>query len=150
MLAVILALALGQAPRPALLLPNPKLTPGATLPVRAIDVCRPGYAKATRAVPSAVKAEVFRRYGVTPRPGEYEVDHLISLELGGSNAITNLWPQPYAGPMGAHQKDKLEDWLHREVCAGRMTLHAAQTAIRSDWTKAYARAFPRACSPRVR
>lgn len=34
-------------------------------------------------------------------------------------------------------KDRLENWLHKEVCKGNMTLQEAQAAIKEDWTKAY-------------
>jgi hypothetical protein len=62
-----------------------------------------------------------------------EFDHLISRELGGADVVENLWPQRW---VEATQKDGLENWLHREVCAGRMTLKAAQHAIATDWTHA--------------
>src|SRR5947199_2489475 len=67
--------------------PDPHLTPGASAPgVTLEQVCRPGYARTARHVPAAEKAEVFRRYGISSSPsGAYEVDHLIPLELGGSN-----------------------------------------------------------------
>src|SRR5712691_7632060 len=76
------------------ILPNPSLTPGAALAVGADDICVPGYTKLVRDVPASVKRQVYEEYGITTHaPGEYEVDHLISLELGGSNSIRNLWPQ---------------------------------------------------------
>lgn len=120
----------------ALTLPNPALTPGATRPVTLYQVCTPGSAGKARAVSSATKRAVFTRYHITPKPGAYEVDHLISLELGGSNDITNLWPQSYHGRLNAHDKDRLENQLHALVCAGSVSLDDAQTAIRTDWTKA--------------
>src|SRR3954447_149615 len=84
----------GQQPQP--ILPDPKLTPGDAFEVSAADVCTPGYSKKVRHVPASVKAEVYREYGITEHPrGSYEVDHLISLELGRSNSIKNLWPQSY-------------------------------------------------------
>jgi hypothetical protein len=51
----------------------------------------PGYAKSVRHVSGMIKAQVYREYGIAShRSGEYEVDHLISLELGRSNDIRNL------------------------------------------------------------
>jgi hypothetical protein len=99
----------------------------------------PGYAKSVRHVSGKVKAQVYAEYGiVSHRSGEYEVDHLISLELGGSNDIKNLWPESYQSePWNAHVKDKLEDRLHSLVCAGRMSLEEAQRAIARDWIAAY-------------
>jgi hypothetical protein len=117
--------------------PNPQLTPGATLAVTTTDVCVPGYTAKVRHVPARVKREVFAEYQVKPVPKGYEVDHLISLELGGSNSIRNLWPQSYTGTYNARQKDVLENRLHKLACAGTMTLPEAQHAIATDWIGAY-------------
>jgi len=69
--------------------------------------------------------------------GDYEEDHLISLELGGSpTSVLNLWPEPYVAE-GAHVKDKVENKLHTLVCDGAVTLRAAQHAIATDWWTAY-------------
>ena len=125
---------------PARLYPDPALTPGATVPgVTAAQVCKPGYATSVRSVSSAEKAEVYRRYGVPNVTGRDEVDHFISLEIGGSNDVTNLWPEPYAPVPGAHEKDKVENYLHAQVCNGAMTLPEAQQAIRKDWYAVYLR-----------
>jgi hypothetical protein len=73
-----------------------------------------------------------------------EVDHLISRELGGADQIGNLWPQPYGtAPWNAVRKDGVENRLHLEVCAGRLTLQQAQEDIRTDWTAVYVRYFGR-------
>lgn len=129
--------------------PDPSLTPGDTLPVTAQDVCAPGYAKKVRNVPSGVKRQAYARYGVGQRAaGEFEVDHLISLELGGSNSIRNLWPQSFmTHPWNAHVKDAIENELHRQVCSGAMSLHDAQHAIATDWIAAYRRVLHRDLPP---
>ncbi|MBR0693699.1 hypothetical protein [Bradyrhizobium lablabi] len=95
-----------------------------------------------RNVTASTKKKVFALYGLTNKTGwckkaGCEVDHLISLELGGSNDAKNLWPQPYAGEWNAHQKDKLENRLHRLICDGTLTPKEAQQAIASDWITAY-------------
>jgi hypothetical protein len=107
------------------------------------DVCTPGYTKKVRAVPASLKRKVFTEYGIVNPPSRaYEVDHLISLELGGSNSIRNLWPQPYFGiEWNAHVKDALEDRLHAMVCNGDIEMSAAQDAISTDWIAAYKRYF---------
>lgn len=124
------------------LLPDPKLTPGDTLPVTKDQLCVPGYAGKTRNVSEAMKRAVYAEYGITTPPGQTEIDHLISLELGGSNDIKNLWPESYlTQPWNARVKDALEDVLHADVCAGTITLQDAQAQIRSNWIDAYKRRF---------
>jgi hypothetical protein len=121
-------------------LPDPKLTPGDTLAVAKVDICTPGYTKLVRAVPVAVKREVYAGYDRWRRKGVCcEVDHLIRLELGGSNRITKLWPEPYDITWNAHVKDRLENRLHEMVCTGQLDLASAQKAIATDWISAYKR-----------
>jgi hypothetical protein len=125
-------------PADAAYLPNPQMTPGDTLDVTTSDICVPGYASKVRDVPTSVKNQVYREYGIAShQPRQYEVDHLISLELGGSNSIRNLWPESYTGNWNAHIKDKLENKLHQDVCAGQVDLKTAQHAIATDWIAAY-------------
>ncbi len=122
-------------------LPDSSRTPGATLPVTTADICVRGYAGKVRDVPSSVKRQAYVSYGIrTHRAHQYEVDHLISLELGGSNSIRNLWPESYeTTPWNARVKDRLENELHRRVCAGQLPLETAQHAIAGDWIAAYRR-----------
>jgi hypothetical protein len=127
--------------------PDPVLTPGAIRTTSRDEVC--GTKTGTvRNVSGSLKLQVYRRYGMAGPsaafPGTdllppYEVDHLVSLELGGSNDITNLWPEAYDQPMGAHAKDALENRLHKLICAGRITVEEAQRAIATDWVAAYAK-----------
>jgi hypothetical protein len=67
---------------------------------------------------------------------QYEIDHDVSLELGGSNDINNLWPEPN-DKKTSNTKDGLENKLHTLVCNHSIRLKTAQAAIRGDWTKAY-------------
>ncbi len=98
------------------------------------QICVPGYSKSVRNVPESVKKEVYAEYGITTHmKNEYEVDHLISLELGGSNDISNLWPESAEPRPGFHEKDKVENYLHKLVCSGQMTLSDAQIKIAHDW-----------------
>ncbi len=124
-----------QAP----IVPDPKLSPGDVLTSDPKIVCVSGYTKTVRNVPQALKEQVYREYGITSRQsGEYEIDHLISLELGGSNSIRNLFPQSFKTmPLNAHVKDSLENRLHDLACSGKITLAEAQQAIASNWTAAY-------------
>lgn len=122
----------------ASLYPNGSLTPGAILPVTKQQVCQPDYTSSVRDVTDTTKNEVFAEYGITYHPaGAYEIDHFVSLELGGSNDITNLWPEPALPVPGFHQKDLVEDYLHKQVCSGRITLQQAQQEISTDWYAVY-------------
>lgn len=122
-------------------LPDAGCTPGARfrLATRA-KVCRPGYASAVRNVSASTKDAVYGAYGIGRRfdGSDGEVDHLVPLELGGSNARANLFPE--AAP-GARQKDRLENALHAEVCSGRLSLRAAQRLIATNWLAAYRARF---------
>lgn len=119
--------------------PNPKLTPGVADSSATIEkICTPGYTTTVRNVPESVKKQVFAEYGIDPTSDKFEVDHLISLELGGSNDIKNLWPQSYTTqPLNAHRKDVLENKLHDMICFKQITIKEAQKAISTDWIKAY-------------
>lgn len=125
------------------ILPDPKLSPGAVLPVTKADLCVPGYTKKVRNVPASVKRQVYAEYGITShKAGDFEVDHLISLELGGSNSIKNLWPESYkTQPWNARVKDVLENELHAEVCKGTIDLATAQKEISTDWVASYKKHF---------
>jgi hypothetical protein len=124
---------------PAVDMPRPSLTPGVALAAGPTQICVPGYSSSVRDVPQAENDAVYARYGVAHVPYAHEVDHLISLELGGSNAIRNLWPEPYAGRWGARTKDVLENRLHDLVCAGQLSLHYAQHIEATNWPLAYRR-----------
>ncbi len=120
-------------------MPDPACTPGAVFPDATRErICARGYAGSVRHVTQSVKRRVFRMYGEAPRgPGSYEVDHLVSLELGGSNDVANLWPEPADPRPGFHEKDEVENWLHRQVCSGAMPLAEAQRRIAGDWRAVY-------------
>ena len=123
----------------SLTIPNRHLTPGATRPVTVGDVCSMAHEEVVRDVPSSLRQEVFREYGiVNPRPEDYEIDYLIAPGLGGADDIHNLWPEPTSSSgWNAHVKDALEERLHQLVCRGELDLPTAQQAIASDWITAY-------------
>ena len=125
-------------------LPDPRCTPGARFSrVERSEICRPGYASSVRHVSTATKDAVYRAYG---RRGHFdgrdgEIDHLVSLELGGSNSAANLFPEAATPRPGSHEKDRLENALHREVCEGRISLSHAQRVIARNWIAAYRARF---------
>jgi hypothetical protein len=108
----------------------PVHTPGSTLDVTAAEVCVPGYARSVRDVPQTEREQVLASYGLSSGKG-YELDHLIPLELGGSNRADNLWPEPLAE---AHRKDAVENALHQALCSGQISLASAQEQILHWWT----------------
>src|SRR6266851_6673524 len=128
-------------------LPDPACTPGAidgrvSMATAASTICTTGYTATVRpavAVTDRIKKEQMAAYGLEGQPlSAYELDHLISLELGGAPAdVANLWPQPWAGDPNAHQKDAVETHLKREVCRGAVSLADAQRMIATDWFAVY-------------
>lgn len=125
-------------------LPDPACTPGAIDPAVTqanihSTICRSGYTKTVRPPESQTEHAKFKvdypAYHVQ-HSAKSELDHLVSLELGGANDIANLWPELGKQP---NRKDTVENALHRAVCSGKITLAAAQHAIAADWTTAMAR-----------
>ena len=126
-------------------LPDPKCTPGAIDPdvtqsnLKSTICKKGGYTKKVR--PSSYRTGkakykvAYPAYGVS-HSKKSELDHLVSLELGGSNDIANLWPEVGKEP---NPKDKVENDLHEAVCDGDVSLAAAQEAIATDWETADAK-----------
>jgi hypothetical protein len=117
--------------------------------------CSPGayYSKLTKAVicstsfrtssirnvPQSEKYAVEAEYGMAQKlyGSSLEIDHIVSLELGGSNDISNLFPERASPAPGYHVKDKLENKLHSLVCSGQMTPSSARVGIATNWQKLY-------------
>lgn len=130
-------------------LPDSACTPGDIFPnATKAQICVPGYSKSVRNVTTSEKDAVYAEYGITSHvSGEYEVDHLVSLELGGSNDISNLWPEAAAPKPGFHEKDSVENYLHEQVCSGALSLQQAQQLIATNWLTAYAQMTGKAAIP---
>ncbi len=119
-------------------LPDPACSPGAVLTIDTSVICVSGYTQTVRDVPDSERQQVFAEYGIDySLHSGYEVDHIISLELGGSNDISNLYPESYSIQYGARVKDKLENYLHDQVCSGKLPIATAQAEISSNWLKYY-------------
>jgi len=120
-------------------LPDLSCSPGKVNPnCTKENICTPGYTKTVRNVTQKKKEQVYINYGVLTRTtGEYEMDHIIPLELCGSNDIENLYPQPAEPILGFKQKDRLENLANDLVCAGEETLKDAQIKISSNWIEYY-------------
>jgi hypothetical protein len=120
-------------------LPNQKFTPGDIAFVPESLLCRTGYTASIRHVTKKMKHQVKYWYGIPDSVPDniFEYDHLISLELGGTNSINNLWPEPITGKWGARVKDVLENKLHKMVCSGEISLQQAQKEISTNWIETY-------------
>ncbi len=99
-----------------------------------------------RNVQDSEKHQVEIHYGLAPRSygSTLEIDHIVSLELGGSNDIANLYPEkatlPGSAP-GFRVKDKLENRLHDMVCDAQIKLRAAQRQIAANWQALYKKVY---------
>jgi hypothetical protein len=129
----------------AQLLPDSGLTPGATRPVGLADICMQDNNDndLDPAVSASVKQAVFQAYGVSDHAtGDYQVDYLINPQLGGTDDVHNLWPEPYGSKVwNAHAKDALETRLHHMVCEKQIDLASAQREIATNWIAAYKKYF---------
>ncbi len=123
--------------------PDSSCTPGGIDPaVTQADIkttiCRSGYTSTVRPPESETakaKRLQYANYGIAAGTTS-ELDHLVSLELGGDNDIANLWPEVGKLP---NPKDSVENRLHRAVCDGTVKLADAQAAIATNWTTAEAK-----------
>lgn len=123
-------------------LPDPVCTPGARNPAVTHETlgqtaCARGWSATVRPptiVTNRIKRQVMQWYGYDGQdPRTFELDHLVPLELGGAQASTsNLWPEPWPE---ARQKDRVENWLHRQVCTGQVYIFTAQAGMAADWSQ---------------
>jgi hypothetical protein len=112
----------------AVVLPDPELAPGVVNPAVTQanigkTICVRGWTKTVRppaSYTSALKVQQLKEYNLPGSPSDYQEDHLISLELGGSPTDPrNLWPEPY--PRAA-VVDRIENELNAKICSGKLTL----------------------------
>lgn len=139
----------GAKAGPSAIYPDSAMTPGATNPDItqgdiADTICNKSWSTASIRPPTSVtrrvKAKTMKAYGFQDSPSHYELDHLISLQVGGCpDCAENLWPEAYGDaehPMtesqraewnrnnrgssevlpGSLEKDMVENHIHDEVC----------------------------------
>jgi len=121
--------------------PIASLTPGETVRVSVQQVCSGSGGEAEP--PEHLRKLVFVAYGLRDvRENEFQVDYLITPDLGGAQSLNNLWPEPYYNTAwNARVKDRLEERLRDLVCGGHLDLKTAQRELSSDWIAAYKRYF---------
>jgi len=134
-----------------LVIPDPNITPGVMLPISKMVVCNTKWGLDKRHVTAKMKREVFILYGLSGRDDKscrldshgrrWEIDHLEPRQLGGADVLPNIWPQCYSGRWNANMKDRLENLLHRKVCAGEISLKMAQKEFVGDWRIAHRKYF---------
>jgi hypothetical protein len=127
-------------------LPDPKCTPGAINPSVTQNnikntICVHDYTKTIRppvSYTTPLKIKLMRSYGFTDSRSNYELDHLIPLAVGGHPTdVKNLFPEPGYGQYNFHIKDRFENYLHRAVCNGSISLSEAQKQIANDWISSW-------------
>jgi Protein of unknown function (DUF3761) len=131
-------------------LPDRRCSPGGYYsPLTKPVICNPSFhTGAIRDVPQSEKFAVEREYS---KPATYygytvEIDHIVPLELGGSNSIANLFFEPGRGKNNYHAKDQVEDRAKAWVCEGRISLAAARRGFATNWEVLYRRLFGHAPS----
>lgn len=125
-------------------LPVRTCTPGSVRDdITVATLCAQGWSTDTirppRTETDALKTFVMRAYAIpTAQRATTELDHLVPLELGGSDDVTNFWAEPsdLPGHTFRNLKDGVEGRLRLAVCAHRVTLAAAQWAIAVNWQTA--------------
>ena len=129
--------------------PDPSCTPGAVNPALTLKVLSNKNFKTgcerDQATSATKKKLTYGWYAITKPANNAEphmvceLDHLISIELGGADTLDNIWPQ--CGPDGAtgedrffKQKDLVENYLAAQIRAGKMKKSVVQVGIAKDWT----------------
>ncbi|MET7996702.1 hypothetical protein ABZU76_38045 [Amycolatopsis sp. NPDC005232] len=129
------------APRPVCRCTPGTYNPDVTQSTIHSTICVSGWTATVRPPTSytnPLKVQGIADYGYSDTNlADYEEDHMVPLELGGApRDPKNLWPEPCSGTQTAHTKDGTETKLKNAVCAGTITLSAARSAIKNNWTTA--------------
>ena len=120
-----------------------EIPPKAIRTTNKADICTT-HTSIIRNVSEALKGKIYGRQGI---PANHqgicnglrgcEVDHRISLEIGGSNDPENLIVAPYFGGCNMAQKDVLENKLHKLICSNQISVEQAQDYLYNHWQDAY-------------
>jgi anti-sigma factor RsiW len=125
-------------------MPKASVTPGDTVFVVAKDVCTPDFpTEKQMVIPASLQQRVFAQYGISnPEPHAFEIDYLVTPDLGGASSEHNLWPEPYHNIVwNARVKDELEVHLKNLVCSGKLDIATAQHDLANNWIAAYKKYF---------
>jgi hypothetical protein len=115
-------------------------TPGATNPIItqatvASTICKPAYVNKIKSqISKKTSTEVFAEYAIAKKMrSHYAIDHLVPSNLGGTNALTNLWPIPLKGTATPQRKAAVDAAVHKSMCAGFISLATAQGLFNASW-----------------
>ena len=152
------------------ILPDPSLTPGEantdiTQANIADNICNRNWRTSSLRDNTTSAAEKASTYGLyhIPHPANNtgqnqtcELDHLISLENGGSDGLNNIWPE--CGPANVtlnqrwfKKKDAVENYVHKGICLNvpdakfsmgpkpskSLTLAEGQKILSANWYVCY-------------
>ena len=151
---------LAHAAEPTLL-PDNTESPGAINPAVTQDniqetICHRGWSAQARPpveFTEPIKRRLLQEHYPGAAPKGFELDHRVPIEAGGCpNCASNLWIQPWQNPahhhctptvlMDAACKDRLENYVHRQICSGTMTLAHGQSVFLGNWIDAYNSLWP--------
>jgi hypothetical protein len=120
-------------------LPDRSLTPGDVRAISISEVCSADAKDNDPEVSQTLERRILTEYGVPEGTArQYQIDYLVSPQLGGTTDAKNLWPEPYSGgELDARAKDTLERRLQELVCEGKVPIEEAQHEIATDWVNAY-------------
>lgn len=133
-------------------LPDPHCTPGAidtavTQSNIRQTICREGgYSDSVRPpleLTEPLKYKMLAAYGVpASKIGDYELDHLVPENTGGSSSTYNLWPEPNndarrypRSEYVANDKDEIEHRVWEGVCDHQHHLRRIQKLMATNWTR---------------
>jgi len=138
-LTILIGLFINVAWADPILVPDPVKSPGKVMEKSMEKLCISGYSGTVRNVSNKKKKQIFDTYGINPRSDKFEIDHRVPLSIGGSNDKLNLWPQSYTTePFNAHDKDRLEVNVLRQICDGIISVEEGQKIFTDpDWRKWY-------------
>ena len=145
-LTLIIALSTNASAAERWAVPDPTVTPGAINPAATAEaLCNRSVMDQPKPSPPSWVTELeLSSYNIPiSSSGNYVMDYLIPLSLGGANTTSNVWPQPRAE---VELKAALAAKLQLRVCAtlrktpsqAAEVLTNVQRYVAEDWTAAYA------------
>ena len=94
----------------------------------ASTICKPGTSRrSSRRSRRGPAPRSSNEYAIAKKKrSDYAIDHLVPLDLGGTNGLTNLWPIPLKGTATPHRKAVVDAAVYKSMCAGFISLATAQ------------------------